>query len=380
MRNPFLTLLIATALLPAGFDVGFAQEEQRSLEELLFDRIILSGDFRVRHESFEKNPGNDRLRQRFRLRLASDLKIGDFLVGVRLASSTGEQVSTNQSFDNLFSQKPIWIDRAYLQWKAAQGINLTTGRMPNPFFRLYSTDLVWDEDVNPEGFAQNVTVRPFEPLALFANLGQLVLDEDANDKHDQWLIAEQIGGQVAFTFDSRATLAAAFYNFRNATRGTFGQNTVQAGNTRVNPAANPPNNTLLNAFRVLDLTGEITTKVRGLPVSLEGDYVKNLADTTGKDSGFQAGVRVGKASEPRTWEVAYYYKLLQTDATVADLADSDFGDGGTNRKGHIVWAAYSVTKALQLKTKFFQTQVEDESLPPGRDDIDRLQVDLSIKF
>lgn len=48
--------------------------------------------------------------------------------------------------------------------------------------------------------------------------------------------------------------------------------------------------------------------------------------------GYQAGVIVGKASDPQSWEAAYFYKLVETDATVADLADSDFGNGGTNRK------------------------------------------------
>jgi hypothetical protein len=62
------------------------------------------------------------------------------------------------------------------------------------------------------------------------------------------------------------------------------------------------------------------------------------------------------------------------------MTDSDFGNGGTNRKGHIVWIAYNPTKALQVKTKYFMTEVEDETLPPGEDDINRLQVDLVVKF
>ncbi len=137
---------------------------------------------------------------------------------------------------------------------------------------------------------------------------------------------------------------------------------------------------------MLDVTAQLALKVGDLPIALQGDYVKNLADTTtDKDTGYQAGVILGKASDPQTWEVAYFYKLLETDAVVADLSDSDFGNGGTNRKGHIVWVAYSPTKVTQAKVKYFMTELEDETLPPGlaagtRDDIDRLQVDFSIKF
>ncbi len=377
-------------------------EERKSLEEVLvekgvlsqeeaaavqgrklskwIDRVVFSGDFRLRHESFLKDPDLDRHRQRFRLRLGSEIKVGDFFVGVRLASGDGQQVSTNQSFDNLFSQKQIWIDRAYLQWRGIPGVALTGGKMPNPFFTI--PDVVWDEDVNPEGFAQNFQLKLSDTLTLFANTGQFALDEDAADNNDQWLFGEQGGVQAGFGKSVQLTLAGAFYNFKNATRGNFGQVIAQEGNTRVPPT--PPaaaTNTLVNSFRVLDITAELGIKFGPIPVAIHGDYVKNLADTTtDEDTGYQVGARVGKAGDPQTWEVGYFYRVLETDATVADLTDSDFGDGGTNRKGHTGWVAYAFTKALVAKTKYSATRVEDQSLPPGRDNIKRFQFDLLMKF
>jgi hypothetical protein len=112
--------------------------------------------------------------------------------------------------------------------------------------------------------------------------------------------------------------------------------------------------------------------------------VTNTADTVDasgaetKNSGYQAGLLLGKASDPQTWEAAYFYKQVGTDATLADVADSDFGNGGTDRKGHIMWAAYNPTKALQMKVKYFKTEREDDSATPN--DINRLQADLSVKF
>ena len=55
------------------------------------------------------------------------------------------------------------------------------------------------------------------------------------------------------------------------------------------------------------------------------------------------------------------YKHLEDDATVADLADSDFGDGGTNRKGHILSGAWQVTAWGQAKATIYLTKVEDET-------------------
>jgi hypothetical protein len=193
--------------------------------------------------------------------------------------------------------------------------------------------------------------------------------------------------------DVKTTLAAAYYDFTNTSDGDFGQNVCNKGNTRVAtiPATTCPGTTnpirLLNDYNVLDVTVQIGMKAGTIPVSLMGDYVKNLADPktaagveTG-DIGYQVGLILGKASDPHTWELAYFYKVLETDATLADIADSDFGDGGTDRRGHIVWGAYNLTKYLQFKTKFFSTKKESQTGDPStKDDIDRFQVDLVMKF
>jgi hypothetical protein len=176
-------------------------------------------------------------------------------------------------------------------------------------------------------------------------------------------------------------LAAVYYNFVNVESGNFGQVTCLSGNTR---AAGACPTTLINDYNVLDVTGLIALKLGSLPLSVMGDYILNTAnpkDAAGnetKDSGYQAGLILGKASDPSTWEAAYFCKLMGTDATVADVADADFGDGGTDRKGHIVWVAYSPTKALMAKVKFFRTERLDKTA--AKDDIDRLQADLAVKF
>ncbi len=397
MGRWWIALLMAQALVFAQLLPASAEQERKSLEQILvekgviskgdaesvrgiklaewIDGITFSGDLRLRHESFWKDPDVDRHRQRFRLRFGPEIRMQDLTVGIRLASGVGEQFSTNQSFDNLSSQKALWIDRAYLQWRARGWLTVTGGRMPNPFFTVYTTDAVWDEDVNPEGVAENINVKLSDTLALFANLGQFVLDEDAAVNRDQWLFGQQVGGRFTFTKATRAAVAVTYYNYTNETLSDFGQTTfVLEGNTRVGTI-------LVNQFKVLDLTAEFATELGGLPVNPQVDLVKNLADTTtGEDKGYQAGIKLGRAAAPGSWELAYFYKLLETDAVVADLADADFGDGGTNRRGHIVWGAYNFTKALQFKTKFFQTKVENESLPPGRDNVNRLQVDLVTKF
>jgi len=414
MRQGIWALLMALGLMSLPGVPAFAADK-KPLKEILYDkgtlttdeaasvqetklsqwveRVTLSGDLRLRHESFMKEGFSgtppaatvDRHRQRFRLRIAADTKVEDFMIGIRLASGTGEQVSTNQSFDNLSGQKAIWIDRAFLSWQGSETkwLKLTGGRMPNPFFTVYSTDAVWDDDFNPEGFAENFNFKMSDNFALFLNVGQIVLDEDTPDNNDQWLFGEQVGVNMAPMKDVKTTLAIAYYDFTNTNKSTLSQAIAQLGNTRTGVAPG----TLINDYNVVDVTAQVGMKAGALPVSLMGDYVKNMANpitTSGTDSGdtgYQLGLILGKASDPGTWELAYFYKVVETDATVADVSDSDFGDGGIDRRGHIIWGAYNLTKYLQFKTKFYNTKKESETgNPTTKDDIDRLQVDLSVKF
>ena len=175
----------------------------------------------------------------------------------------------------------------------------------------------------------------------------------------------------------------------NGQTNNFGQAAVQDGNSRVTTASCGTNtttcpNTLVNDYNVVDVTALFALKLGAFPIALMGDYVTNTADTKDasgsdtEDSGYQAGLILGKASDPQTWEAAYFYKQVGTDATLADIADSDFGNGGTGRKGHIAWAAYNPNKAVQVKVKYFKTEIEDDQATPN--DINRLQADLSVKF
>jgi hypothetical protein len=378
-RKPLDDLLVEKGVL--------TKEEANSVQGRRFaswvDRVAFSGDIRLREDSTWRDaPGeSDRHRLRFRLRVGVDLNVQDFTVGIRVASGTGEQFSTNQSFDNLSSQKGLWIDRAYLRWQGqgSKWLTLTGGRMPNPFWTVYSTDAVWDEDVNPEGLAETISVAFGRSGNVFVNLAQIVLDEDSAGSlsTDQWLFGQQVGVALEPVKETKTTVAVTYYNFTNVENNSLGQAACNPGNTRVAtvPPTFCPGTTvpivLLNDYNVLDITGHIAFKAGTLPVELMGDYLVNTAnpkDALGQetdDAGYQVGVIVGKASDAKTWELAYFHKVVGTDATVADLADADFGPGGTDRRGDIVWAAYNPTKYLQAKAKFSDTEL----LSPGQDNV-----------
>jgi hypothetical protein len=357
------------------------------------DKIQLTGDLRLRQENFHRRQGVDRSRQRFRLRLGTDLPFSTALKAkLRVASGTGEQISTNQSLDSLSSQKEIWIDRAELEYKPWPALSVHGGRMGNPLWTAYSSDVVWDNDFMPEGAGEKFSLSLFQSGRFFLNALQGVADEDSGTNTDQWYASGQAGVTVPLFADSRITLAAALHEWIHessatvaslAGSATFGQSATQRGNRRLGSTG------LANEFRVVELTAEVLSGFRGLPLSLQGTYVRNVAHRDPSvfavpvkaDAGYQAGLVLGKADGKGGWEFAYFRKYAEADATVSDVADSDFGDGGTNRKGNIAWIAYAPADYVVFQLKGFNTQIVNTRLNGGRkDDINRLQADVSVKF
>jgi hypothetical protein len=278
-------------------------------------------------------------------------------------------------------------------------LSLQGGRMANPFWTQYSSDAVWDGDFNPEGFSEGVSTL-LGPVSVFANGLQMVVDEDSsnnttegtaanttvsagNKQNDQWMIGTQIGAEIKLPLETRFKAAYANYNWINERKGDFGAGVNNEGNRRTGGVLSSTGS-LVNNFNVNEFTGVFSAWVGRLPVQLQGTYIVNTAAREAfspkEDTGYQFGTIIGKAKDKNTFEVAYFNKHVRSDATVADVADSDFGDGGTNRKGHIFWVAYAPQEWMLCSVKYFNTKVINANIAPGADDIRRTQIDFSVKF
>ncbi|MFA6091356.1 MAG: putative porin [Elusimicrobiota bacterium] len=379
MKNAAVwALLVFGPILPT-------QAQELKLSSHL-ESVKFSGDFRLRQENFKKMTPNkyDRNRERFRLRLGVEVQFPNQVLSVfRFASGTGEQVSTNQTFTGIGSQKGIYIDQAYLAWRPSLGENgsayLQSGRMQNALWQTYSSDALWDADLNPEGVGEGIEyLFPDTGVSLFANAQQMAAAESANNTARPFCLSQQLGFETRLPVKSRLRMAAAYHHWTNVDAFAFGQGVTQDGNRRY--STNVPK----NLFGVGEVTAELRSWVGRLPLSVQGTYLNNLRarDNLGsaENYGYQTGFILGKASGAKTWEAAYFYKFLRTDATIADAVDSDFGNGGTNRKGHILWLAYSPKDWLQVKAKYFITRLLADNQGQTDDAINRAQLDFQVKF
>ncbi len=277
--------------------------------------VELFGDIRLRFEHREAStPVGDRMeldreRAAVRFGLRGDL-FEDFYYGLRLETSTNPR-STWINFGGSSpspsgkSSNGINVGQAYAGWRPESWLDVTVGRMPNP---LFTTPMVWDPDLNPEGASERVKYAVGK-AEFFANFGQF-LYQDSNPSYvsssllpfvagsrpqnstDQtFLISWQGGVNYHFSDTVSAKIAGTLYQYigltTNVTASGVGD-TFIGESSYGGPGSSVPLNGLttangvsynqvgVNNLLVVDVPFEFNFKIRKLNARLFGDYAYNL--------------------------------------------------------------------------------------------------------
>jgi len=342
-----------------------ADAGQRTALPKWLDNLKFYGDLRLRyeHHAADGTQMRERNRYRFRLRFGFTKKWLDdqMEVGFRLASgSNADGQSTNQTFDNAFNKKQIWIDRAYAKYSPNMlpGLTLIAGKIPNI---LEHTDLVFDSDINPEGAAAAYQ-HAIAGIDVFGKFAHLVVNE-TRDTHDTILNVYQGGIHTPLPFGAKATIAAAWYDFENYEDSPVGGNNWARNTKMINVLAKVK----LNTFDI--------------PWQVYFDWVHNTAEndqTPGLENaadGYAFGVKFGRNKKQGDWSIGYQFKYIEENATPSGLNDSDFG--GTDLRGHVIKSKYNLTDFLTAGGSFFITRpIAGEA---ERNDF-LMQLDLVWKF
>ncbi len=100
-----------------------------------------------------------------------------------------------------------------------------------------------------------------------------------------------------------------------------------------------------------------------------------------------AGLSWGRASDPRTWEVGYFYQVVEKDALFAQFIDSDFGAGNTDARGGVIKAAYAPARNWVINATYMinDTNVDVPTTVAGVGSVNsrgynRLQLDLNFRY
>ena len=399
--------------------------------------LNISGDLRMRYQYDSKDAQlspaqgggsnvTQRSRARFRLRLNAEYALGEhWFAGVGL-STNQDSSSGNQTFDGGFSKYGIYISKAYLGWKN-DWAKVVVGKASNPF---YTTDLVWDPDINPSGVFESIafhklggddgggagyakdgkTAAPHSssasPWELTLNAGQMFYNDnaesnrDGDTKTDAYVFETQLVASYNFG-GVKATIAPAWF-YENAAslsgvvRGnnSFQDNALVSGATR--------------NLNLLLAPGDLSFKLGDLPTKIMWDFSYNLEGSKraqdilrlrGNPGGehksqdnlaYLVGFQVGQNKKEGDWSLLANWRQTGIAAVDPNLHDDDFALGELNTRGVKTSVAYNFTPyAIATVTYMFGWNLRD-SLVGGEvtggnaigdaNAFQYLTVDFSLKF
>lgn len=378
------------------------------------------------------NTTQDRQRLRLKARLGVNAIIADNLQAHLRMATGGTTTSSNQTLGNDFNKMNFALDRAYFDYQPIEGANVLAGRMANPWF---STDMLWDDDVNFDGIAGKYQFDLADGIKPFVTMGAFSVENTAVDQpsyglektksYDKWLFAAQLGTHWQIKDNVNFKGALSYYYFNNiqgkqsspcfttfsssacdtdASRPGF----LQHGNTlfglRDIRVVNSSDRQyqyfgLSSPFRELNATGKLDIGFDNRnTLSFTADYVKNLAfnksrinalgpvtnldkdGTTykGGDQGYLLNVQYGieKPALLGDWNVGAGYRYVESDAVVDAFNDSDFHLGGTNNKGFFISGSVGITKNAWMSLRYLSA----DEIVGAPYSVDVIQLDLNGRF
>ncbi len=366
--------------------------------------LKFSGDFRLRgeHQNFDGRRGQigtnrgepkdrNRLRTRLRFGFTKSWWDNQMEVGFRLASgSNADPTSTNETMDNDFSKKPVWIDLMYAKYKPtwAKGLEIAGGKVQNPI--KTRTFITWDSDINPEGIYVDYVAPFFGDFKPYGQVGFWMVNEDGTrvaggTTRDTEMLSASTGFDWQIMDSLKWFFGATYYKWYNADAstggwlgryGTDGQWQLGNGGTARNagiPAAD---------FGIVELTTKVGWVLDFMPKPLqkwsawftfdhncEDDYSTTTnppnAALIGADRHFQdksnaygAGIIVGENKKKNDFSVGYSYFYIEANSVVPGFSDSDIRAGGLggNNQGHMLQATYNIDDFLTIGGTMILTQ------------------------
>ena len=130
-------------------------------------------------------------------------------------------------------------------------------------------------------------------------------------------------------------------------------------------------------YKLVNASLDFVFDVGDLPLSVYGEYVENT-DADEFDTGYLAGIQLGKAKKRGSWQIQYQYEDLKANAVLGLVTDSDFAGGGADGKGSKFSAKYAIDNHWSVGATYFDTKT---GVNLGDDaDYERFILDTAFKY
>lgn len=371
-------------------------------------RLTPFGDVRVRYEGFFHQPAKEgtkvtaRNRERLRFRLGLKYAFSDELSAtMRMATGNiNDPISTNEDLGNSFTRKNFNTDWAFITFTPGTTFNMspglltmTGGKFPNPMFRV--NELVYDDDLSPEGFSQTLALLP-KPVGALDQL-KLYVEQwtfgEVSNGPDGWMLGGQINPSLHFG-NTQVQFGVAQYWWDNPNliaQQTNTNSVLKSTNTTFTGTVNGKANQIAGfGTSAADQAGFLQTNpsvqvtfpnfVGTQPLNLFADYVYNWQAATSGNAGYQAGWRIGQQRVRGDWSLYAFWERLEQNAVLSEFTASDFGPGGTNEQGGQVGIEYQLLNPLTISTRSWFTNYIAAPPLTNNPTLFRVQVDALLKF
>lgn len=308
------------------------------------------GNMRVRMEStFDQSNGEDRQRGRLRFRVGAKMQVADDLKAeVRMSTASGDarnphwDIGGDNGTDTL-SGSDVVLDRINLVWKPNANATIVAGKMGNPLAKnpVFS-EWILDGDIQPSGLA-----------------GVWSLNDNADVRFAHFIVDESNGAGAS---SDPAITVLQLNHGASATSLDWDINTSLWNWSNEGGAVD---------YLVWDTI--VSAKKDAWTGSLE--FIQNLDDDTGDDTGFALGVKHGKGGKAGQSQVFANYFDFDANASVWGVGQDDvpISPGAVGLSG--VVAGYKYWWHDNTTIKVWALQGDDET-----DDPLRLRFDIDIKF
>lgn len=290
------------------------------------------GDFRFRNEQTNNEVHSDRNRIRIRVNGRYNLK-KDLAIKAQIA--TGEsQTSSNQTLGE--GKMNFRFQQLYVS-KKKNNFNFLVGKLKNPFYRTNRSQIIWDNDLNPEGLALQYKLNNFQINTAYFDIYNHI---------------KQVGIQSLYQ-NNLLKIGLSYHDFSSKNESfIFGE---ASGNSGVNY--------YIYDYKIASAFLEFNYQKQSL--SLEAFHNQDS-----NQNAYRSSIKLGDLNF-----FMYSYQYSEADSTLGSLSESNIQGGQSDTKGHILRFRYY----LEENTFITFNQYFSQSISQGKH-FRRSQFDINFSF
>jgi len=336
---------------------------------IIEDKLHFYGDYRIRDQEVHRDDGDNSYEKRYRIRMGLSYDFSDnIILEAQTSSGKGNPTSGNVNFSDGLDLESFKLDVLDIEYKFDTAW-LRAGKSKHYFYRPMKTQLIWDNDIRPEGLSYGYDNGDKFTAGIW-KVHRLVLKEDPN-ADDIYMFAGQYTHEMQYTENTLLNLGGGFYHYDGIKGNVATYEKGPLGNSYTD-------GTYDNDYSIAELSAEAQFKeVWGKPFYVATTFAYNVAASE-YNVGYDFSMQWGSAKKNNLyWQLGYTYRNIQKDAVYGAHNDSDFINGGTDGRGHIFTGKIKLNSNLDAA---YHYQWTDKHISTEATHYDRLMADLILKF